>query len=574
MIKHFLTLSAIMLMLSSSSYGSTDNQQDNTMMLQEMINKASMKSAKTGGKESVLELPTDIYHIYRESTSKHIYYISNTTTESENPDQTKHIGLWLKGVKNLVIEGNGSTIVVHGEVTSFVIDSCENITLRNLTIVAADPKVPEMTVTNVGETSFDAQVNKKSDYKIENGKLTWVGEGWSFHNGIAQLYDPQEDITWRCWYPINSATMVTEIKPGLLHFDFNKKPDVKQGQTFQMRDGIRDEVCGFINRSRNINLERLTIHNLNNFSILSQFSDNITYKSCVFEPEYGSGRTNAASADILHFSGCKGKITIENNRFVGAHDDPINVHGTHLSIKERVTTTQLKLRFMHGQTFGFEAFSKGDVVDVVDAHTLQPVMTTKIIAAKLISPREMIVTIADPLNGNAQNIEELVIENVTQTPDVEIYGNYFARISTRGILVTTRGKVRIYDNVFYKMLMSSILIADDARSWFESGLVRDVKIYRNSFIECAAPTIFIDPENDIDNGPVHRNITITNNRFETTTLNLLEVKSVSGLTFSDNIIVDKVNGSNTSETNKIDSFIKTKWSENIVIERNKIVEEY
>lgn len=541
---------------------------DSTAMLQRMIDEAAARSKSTNERQSTLTLPLGEYHIFRQSASKHIYHISNSTSESDNPDQTKHIGLWLRGIKNLTIDGGGSTIVTHGEMTSFVIDSCENITFRNLTFQSYDPTVPEMTVTAVGEQSFDAVVNPMSQYSIRKGKLRWVGEGWSFLDGIAQIYDPTEDITWRSWSPLAQASLVTEISQNRLHFDFGYKPDVKVGQTFQMRDGIRDEVGGFVNRSRNVTFERFTSHNLNNFGILSQFSENISYISCSFVPEPGSGRTNSAAADMLHFSGCKGKILIENSRFSGAHDDPINVHGTHLAVTERISPTQLKLRFMHGQTFGFEAFYKGDGVEVVDPHTLQAVMSAKITEARLINPREMVVTLSSPLNAEASELKDLVLENVSWTPNVEIRGNYFTRMPTRGILVSTRGVVRIYDNTFYKTGMSAILIADDAQSWFESGPVRDVSIYRNNFIQCAAPVIYIAPENEINYGAVHRNISITGNRFETRTTDLLRAKSVDGLTFKDNLIIHIVSGEEVPLP--IEKFTHVVWSNNVVIKDNTI----
>lgn len=59
------------------------------------------------------------------------YHISNTISEEENPDQIKNIGLWLKGLKNVTIDGKGAYIITHGEMTAFVIGQCENIKLRN-----------------------------------------------------------------------------------------------------------------------------------------------------------------------------------------------------------------------------------------------------------------------------------------------------------------------------------------------------------------------------------------------------------------------------------------------------------
>src|SRR6185312_10285936 len=88
-------------------------------------------------------------------------------------------------------------------------------------------------------------------------------------------------------------------------------------------------------------------------------------------PEKGSGRVIASSADGMHFSGCKGQITINHCRFNGMHDDPVNVHGTHLQVTEVVSPTTLKLRFMHPQTYGFAAFIPGDSVAYLHSKSLQ-----------------------------------------------------------------------------------------------------------------------------------------------------------------------------------------------------------
>ena len=56
--------------------------------------------------------------------------------------------------------------------------------------------------------------------------------------------------------------------------------------------------------------------------------------------------------------------------------------------------------------------------------------------------------------------------------------------------------------------MPSIFIADDARNWFESGMVRDVLIWGNHFVDDALPVIGIKPEvKQVDpQNPVHENI--------------------------------------------------------------------
>ncbi|MDE5955020.1 MAG: alpha-1,3-galactosidase, partial [Bacteroidales bacterium] len=109
--------------------------------------------------------------------------------------------------------------------------------------------------------------------------------------------------------------------------------------------------------------------------------------------------------------------------------------------------------------------------------------------------------------------------------------------STRGVLVSTRRRVLIEGNTFFRMQMSGILIADDARSWFESGMVRDVSISGNEFVECGSPVIMIAPENDVNDGCVHRNVSIAGNRFLLSGGKAVYARSVDGLEIVGNLFV-------------------------------------
>lgn len=527
------------------------------------IQTAIEKARSYNGKAVVIELQNADYNIHRESSSQILYHISNTASEKENPNQTKHIGLWLKGLKNVTIDGKGAHLVTHGEMTGFVIDQCENITLRNFTVTAADPTVPELTVTEVGERHMTVRIHPRSRYQIKDGKFSFVGDNWSLSDGIAQSYDPEKDITWRSWSPLNGLRKAIELEPNLLRFIYDKAPQARPGLTFQMRDGIRDQACGLIQFSKNITLENLHLAFLGNFGLVGQMSENITYRNMAFEPEAGSGRTCAGFADFVQMSGCKGKITIENSRFSGAHDDPINIHGTHLAVTEFLSPNQIVVRYMHHQTYGFQSFLPGNTIEFIDPHSLMSLSSAKVKKAEMKSEREIIITLDKPAISEVKNTEGLVVENVTYTPEVVIRGNYFSRIPSRGVLVSTRRKVIIEDNTFFRMQMSGILIADDARSWFESGMVRDVTICNNDFIECGGPVIFIAPENDRNEGYVHRNITIANNRFRLTGTDAISAKSVDGLKITDNLFL-------TPKASTTEELIKTRECKDVTIEGNII----
>lgn len=527
------------------------------------IQAAIDKARDYNGKAVVIELQNADYHIYRESSSQQLYYASNSASKEENPDQTKHIGLWLKKLKNVTIDGKGAKIITHGEMSSFIIDQCDHITLRNFTVTAADPTVPELTVTEVGERHLTVRIHPQSQYVVKEGKFSFVGNNWSLSEGIAQSYNRERDITWRGWSPLPGLQKAIELEPHLLRFVYDTPPQAKLGMVFQMRDAIRDQICGLIQYSKNVTLEGIHFAFLGNFGVVGQMSENLTYRNLTFEPEVGSGRTCAGFADFIQMSGCKGKITIEDSRFSGAHDDPINIHGTHLAVTEFLSPDRFVVKYMHHQTYGFQSFLPGNDVEFVNPHSLMPIAAAKVKKAEMKNEFEIIITLSKPVSQQVREMKELVVENVTYTPEVVIRNNYFSRIPTRGVLVSTRRKILIENNTFFRMQMSGILIADDARSWFESGMVRDVTIRNNYFMECGTPVILISPENDQQEGYVHRNICIANNRFQLLGGDAIFAKSVDGLQIKDNLFM-------VPESLKMEELVKTKDCREVVQEGNMI----
>lgn len=530
-----------------------------------ILRQAIEAAATYKGCPVLIQLQQGDYHIYRTSSSPYLYYISNTASAEENPDPTKHIGIWLKDMKNITVDGGGARFVTHGEMTPFVIDGCENVTLKNFSLVAADPSVPEMTVVSTDANSITARVTAGSSYEIEDGKFYWKGEGWRFGGGIAQVFYPQTNVTNRCESPLAGVTKAIELDEGLVRFNYDRAPGFKTGEVYQMRHSFRTEACGFIHQSKDVKLENIKFHFLGNFGIVGQYSENLTYEKLYCAPEWGSGRTCAGFADFVQMSGCKGKIRILDSYFEGAHDDPINIHGTHLKVMEYVSDRQVKVRFMHGQSYGFEAFYKGDEVEFVDAHSLRCLQLACVKAVERIDDYEILLTLDRAVNDNVKTAENVSVENVTWTPEVEIRNNYFSRIPTRGILVTTRRKVVIEDNVFYRIPMSGVLVSDDARGWYESGPVRDVTIRRNLFMECGSPVIAVMPENDRYEGAVHRNVRIEANRFVIRQgSEAVSARATDGLIIRDNYISVVGDGSVSP-----DAFFRTEDCKDVTISGNR-----
>ncbi|TCM96342.1 hypothetical protein EV294_105209 [Paenibacillus sp. BK033] len=517
------------------------------------IMRLALEAAGAHAGPAVLEVPYGTYHFYPEHADKAAYSITNTASEEENPDVTRTIALLMKGQRRLTLEGNGSLFVIHGKQTMLLLDNCEDIEIRNLRFDYARPTVTEMTVERIGEKELDVQVHPDSQYKLEDGRLTWVGEGWTFRGGPVQHCDIDANRTWRVDDWPSRAKRIEETGSRRLRFHFgdNAIPDVRPGITVQMRDGIRDQVGVLIAGCRRVRLTELGIHFMHGLGVVGQFSEDLTFSSLELAPRRETGRTVAGFADFIHLSGCRGLVSITDSKFAGAHDDAINVHGTYLRMVDQPAPNQVKVRFMHPQTYGFQAYFPGDEVAFVSADSLASYAAGRIAAVESLNPREFLLTLEQPaptLLG-----EQDVLENLTWTPEIVIERNHFARIPTRGILVTSPRKTTIRDNRFESIHMSGILVSADANSWYESGAVTDLLITGNVFDLSGGaefPILRIAPENEHSTGemPVHRNIRIEDNRFKVSQAPLLSARSTEGLVFRRNdILLEQMGQESTAE---------------------------
>ncbi len=496
-----------------------------------------------GKKDVVLKLPGGRIDLWPEGAFREELFISNST-ENDTLSKVRNIAFWLEDLEDFTIEGNQTLVVLHGKMISFALKNSRNIRIQNISFDYERPTMSELTIRSVYNNVVETEIHPDSRYMIDDGRIVFYGEGWKTNAHHTILFRPElEAMVYSNFRPFLSSTAI-ETAPFRVRFegDFSGT-HFRPGDVLTTRDPYRDNCGGFINRSTNISLYNVNMHYMHGMGIVSQFSENISFRKVRVAPREGSGRIIAAFADCFHFSGCKGLITIDSCYTSGSHDDPINVHGTHLKITDILGENKIQVRFMHHQSYGFEAFFAGDSIAFVNAPTLQPLAYSKVKSAKLINLREMEVELEGPLPKNTETGQ--VIENITWTPEVRVTNNFFTRVNTRGLLVTTRRKVVIENNHFSHTGMHGILIANDASSWFESGPVTDVTIRNNIFENCgynSAPNnyiISIAPENHqaVDGFYVHRNIRIEENIFRVFDSPLLIAKSTKNLSFLNNKII-------------------------------------
>jgi len=542
----------------------------------------TIEAARAQG-AGVLRIPKGTYHFHWDQCVHVLAYVSNTVV---TPLPPKPVGLWLRGLADLVVQGEGSLLLFHGLMTPIMIDHSRNVTVRNLEIDFPHPSVPEVLVTaaNASGKTLDVVVHPSAGFTLagagaggrgEYSDLVFgSGEGWSLDakagsqgDTLVQEYDPAADITWRRSNPLRNASFARVAgQPRTLRLTFPSEweslpPDAPAvGHWLWFRDGGRPNAGLITQFSQDIAVVDTAYRFMSGFGAVAQQTVGLSYVNLTIETTKESGRGCACAADLLHFSGCSGLINVTGGRFVGSQDDGVNVHGTHVRIVAQPKPATIVVDFMQHETYGFQTLFPGDRVQFTRADTLEPFGYGTVKAAKLegatgcaasttpgqVLPCRQVVVLHEALVGARLGVD--VVENLAYTPDVSITGAYFGRIPTRGVLVTTRGKVVIRGNTFHTPLNRALHIADDAASWFESGPVRDVLYAENTVLRASGaapdpfngwmPTFSVSPSNT-KNATVHRNLRIVDNVVHLDVRSkgpVLDVKAIAGVLFAGNTI--------------------------------------
>ena len=489
------------------------------------------------------------YDFYPDSNYFKPYF--ETNTYDVNP---KRLGIFVSGKKDIIFEGNGAEFVFHGHIQPITLERSENVTIRNMSIDWDVPLTAEAKVVAADNLHVQLEIDPEQfPYRVENNQLVFFGddweEGWRVSGGSWLIeFTPDHIIPaatgdFGCFNGALDEVQYREVKPGLVELkgEFTKTPAV--GNYLVLRHSTRDHAGMFFFHSKNIRLEDVSIYHTAGLGVLSQYSENLHFERTEMVPNPDKNRYLSGHDDGFHFMGCKGHVQVENCRFQGLMDDPINIHGTCVPVVERVSDTVLRCQFAHGMSCGLLWGQPGDNVGFIDRETMHTFATRELATFESIDKDNFLLTFREPI---PQQVEVgVALENLTWTPSVTIRDCFVGCCRARGFLLSTPGKTLVENNTF-ETSGSAILIAGDANQWYESGAVTDVTIRDNVFrASCnSSPYQFCEavisiypevPQPDFHQ-PFHKKIVIENNTFEVADYPVLYAVSVDQLVFRENSV--------------------------------------
>ena len=559
-----LNLSLLILLMSACSgekivkmrdYGIVPDTKENlSPKIQEALE--AIKQAY-GSKKVTLLFESGRYDFHETDAVQKEYYVSNH--DQPNP---KAIGLALEDWKNLTLDGAGADFIFHGRMLPLSLLRSENTILKNFSIDFETPHIAQVEIvkSDAEGTLFRTEPWVKARIG-QNGHFENYDDAWRNYPQAGIAFDRKTRHvvynTSDLWCPTNETKQLDECTFLAPHW---KDARLVPGTKVAMRTWERPAPGIFLYMNKDTKLENVTVHYAEGMGLLAQICENITldkFNVCLRgedDPRYFT-----TQADATHFSACKGKIISCNGLYEGMMDDAINVHGTYLKIVKRLDDQTVVARYMHPQAYGFYWGDKGDKVQFVRSNTMEVIGEENAIAEIIPYDKETIqgakefkITFANPLDAAISENEGFGIENLEWCPEVYFADNVIRNNRARGTLFSTPLKTVVERNVFDHTSGTAILLCGDCNGWFETGACRDVTIRENKFINSltnlfqfteAVISIYPeipnlkDQEKYFHGGEGHPGVIIENNQFETFDRPIVFAKSIDGLTFRGNKVV-------------------------------------
>lgn len=492
-------------------------------------------------KQTIL-LPKGTHHIYPENVSSRTLHLSN------NDDGLKNILFDLSDRENIIIDGNGAELIMHGHVISFYMKNAKNITIKNLIIDWANPFFAQGEIVDVGKDFFTVQFDKDYPCSVINNELVFLNpdlpEPIGFNN--INFFNPKlERLVFKSW---DEYLVGMEHKAELLadnririHSTEIRSP-LKKGYIAVFQYEGRSSPVIAAHGGRNIKLSNLTQYHAGAIANLFEGTTDIYIDSLKMVRRPQSGRWFTSHHDVTHFVDCRGDIHLKNSKFEFQGDDDCNIHGIYRPVARKRNDKVIDIKLIHFQQIGVQTLFEGDVVGFYDNNTLELLGVGKLLKVIHRTAQETTLEFEEQLPE--LDWRNIVVALRDHNINVKISNNHFSNHRARGLLIKTLGKVRIHDNYFH-VQGAAIKINNDASGWYEAGPVEDVEIYNNTFDQCnnggfSSATFEFSPQiNDPSSEvPIFKNIRIYNNTIIQIFKPILIASHVENLEFYDNKIIE------------------------------------
>ena len=463
-----------------------------------------------------------VYHIYAKDTVE----VCDDSYVALRALDTKSFNVFvlIKDKKNVTIDFGGATLVMHGKIQPFLIDSSVNVTIKNCNVTYDRPPFTEAEILEYTPECVRIRLNKLCPCRLEDGRLipysdTWENLRLNYKGKFYQVFDPVtrkgcgiglgvmgNHIELEPDWPYTPVPFVAEADGDDILLKGNIPEYYQAGKILIITHELRSLSSVFAVDSKDLKLENYRILSGWGMGIYTYRTENITLDHFVMTHDEKSPCIIANAADGLHTFGTSGTIEIRNSIFEGMIDDAINIHSNFRTVQS-VSGNVIYSHLASCEKQAIDLYRVGDEIAVYRGKTMEE--TARYVITKIEDAGNNVkkFTVDRPVSEHADGD---LIESLTANCDVNIENCIFGKANSH-MRLQTRGKF-VMRNCEIEL---PLLLSGDASFWFESGPLTDFTVEGCRFIGGRALVALRSEIMPSEAAPYyHRNLKILNNEFD------------------------------------------------------------
>jgi len=478
----------------------------------------------------------------------------------DTADGNRGAHIVLKGMKNLTIDFQGSNLWFETEASGIQMNSCSNVTLKNVFLDWDPLPFIQGTVTNIAGGVFEVRLDPGYDRVLPGMKK--AGGNW---RGF--IFDPSN----------------RELKTGQGNFNVNFNWDSGAGGTYRVRyRGFRgaklqdstmkkgDLVVMLARMGRAVRVEScescvldgMTLYSSPFVAFVDASGTANTYRNCKVIRRPGTNRLMSGNADGINASDDATGPTIDGCQLEYIGDDFVNIHGHFSRVLEQTSPTELIATRIGNRP----SIRTPVTLQFFDKKTMKLIGTRKATAATVryqISQSRILTDLDDKArSGEAARLQDgaeaqahkltldqpisitgdtVIIAEAFSSANAVIRNSSFKGNVARGIRLQSSG-ARIEGNSFSRIAGPGITMMGSGNFWGEGPYVHSAQVVGNTFTDTCLfdgadanqAAIVIQEEGDFRTKRLSKDIAIKNNTFTRPGGAAIVARGVDGLTITGN----------------------------------------
>lgn len=426
-------------------------------------------------KENGIKLVTLEKGVYDFKEAHRICLDMPDSVSPSNVGKPRKFALALSEMNDFVLDCGGSEFVIHGEMTGFLINSCVNTAVENLTLIYESCPFSFLTVIEKEKKRMVAACSTPYELQKKNVLLTGGGMKYNLNRDKAFRFPVTGGGKTEIFKknPFAKMRKASSFGSGYIGFSFRKKFPAPAGSKIAAVCAEKLNYGFVIGNSVETSLSDIEIPAVSGVAVFAYGSVGVTLGKLKI---IGADGGFACPNDALGFIFCAGKISVRDCVFEGVGGNAISVRNEYFEI-DGIKGGVIEALNANPYTSGFTAGDNGEPYEIYDRKN--QVKLTQTAISKVTADKTR--TIKFDARGAVKASEGDGLLNSCFRPHAEINGNTFTRIAKNGVFGSCAKEFGISGNIFTEIGESCIRFGGDE---YCGGRIELAKIKNNTFNEC------------------------------------------------------------------------------------------